>query len=84
MSASPLISSDTPAQAQPWPAFPTETDIYLLPDGRVIIADLPVELTDLAAALGTAEPCALTPTAAPSQSASLSPSPALPAPSQEQ
>ena len=25
-----------------WPALPTETDIYILPDGRVVIADLPV------------------------------------------
>jgi len=38
-----------------WPALPTETDIYILPDGRVVIADLPVELAPLAAALGAAE-----------------------------
>ena len=42
-----------------WAALPTETDIYLLPDGRVVIADLPAELTDLAHALGRAEPCAV-------------------------
>lgn len=28
-------------------AMPTETEIYLLPDGRVVIADMPIELTDL-------------------------------------
>ena len=27
-----------------WPALPTETEIYILPDGRVVIADLPAEL----------------------------------------
>jgi len=40
-----------------WPLFPTETEIYLLPNGQVIIADMPVELADLATALGaTAQP----------------------------
>jgi hypothetical protein len=38
-------------------AFPTETDIYILPDGRVIIADLPGELLDLVGTLGPVEPC---------------------------
>ncbi|MCB0121463.1 MAG: hypothetical protein KDE58_04425 [Caldilineaceae bacterium] len=38
-------------QADPWPTMPTETEIYLLPDGRVIIADMPVELTELVTAL---------------------------------
>lgn len=27
-----------------WPPLPTETEIYILPDGRVVIADLPAEL----------------------------------------
>jgi len=40
--------------------MPTETEIYILPDGRVVIADLPIELAALFAELGTAEPCAVT------------------------
>jgi hypothetical protein len=53
--------NDAPPQDAPaappgaWPNLPTETDIYILPDGRVVIADLPAELTALAAALGTVE-----------------------------
>jgi hypothetical protein len=35
-----------------WPVLPTETEIYLLPDGQVVIADLPVELADLVTELG--------------------------------
>jgi hypothetical protein len=34
-------------------SLPTETEIYLLPDGRVVVADLPAELSELAAALGS-------------------------------
>lgn len=52
--------------AQPgsdWPLLPTETEIYLLPDGRVVVADLPLELAALAAALGVVEPCAIAPAA---------------------
>ncbi len=37
----------------PFLALPTETEIYILPDGRVIVADLPVELTPLTDALGS-------------------------------
>jgi hypothetical protein len=48
-----------------WPQLPTETDIYILPDGRVVIADLPAELTALAAALGAVEPCEIAPDAQP-------------------
>ena len=40
-----------------WPLLPTETEIYILPDGRVVIADLPAELSPLAAALGAVEAC---------------------------
>jgi hypothetical protein len=29
------------------PALPTETEIYILPDGEVIVADLPAELAAL-------------------------------------
>jgi len=38
---------------EPFSALPTETEIYILPDGRVIVADLPVELAPLADALGS-------------------------------
>jgi hypothetical protein len=48
-----------------WPALPTETEIYILPDGRVVIADLPAELASLAAALGAAEACEIAPHAEP-------------------
>jgi len=37
------------------PLWPVETDIYILPDGRVIIADLPAELAALAASLGASD-----------------------------
>ena len=37
----------TPEPASDWPALPTETEIYILPDGQVVIADLPAELADL-------------------------------------
>ena len=33
------------------PGFPTETEIYILPDGQVVIADLPAELASHLAAL---------------------------------
>jgi hypothetical protein len=39
--------------------LPTETEIYILPDGRVVIADLPAELAPLLVDLGQAEACAL-------------------------
>lgn len=40
-----------------WPALLTETDIFILPDGRVVVADLPTELAALTQALGTLESC---------------------------
>ena len=45
--------------------WPTETEIYILPDGRVVVADLPAELNGLADALGVAEPCEIAPDAQP-------------------
>ncbi len=36
----------------PWPTLPTETEIYILPDGRIVIADLPAELARCLADLG--------------------------------
>lgn len=41
-------------------AWPVETDIYILPDGRVIVADLPAELAGALARLGQVEPCEIT------------------------
>ena len=41
--------------------FPTETEIYILPDGRVIVADLPAELAALVEQLGESEPCEIAP-----------------------
>ena len=38
-----------------WPLIPTETEIYILPDGRVVIADLPAELAEMLAQLGEIE-----------------------------
>ncbi len=34
--------------------FPAETEIYILPDGKVIIADMPAELAHLPSLLGRA------------------------------
>lgn len=50
-----------PSSATDWPVLPTETEIYILPDGRVVVADLPAELVDIISALGTVEPCAVAP-----------------------
>ena len=38
--------------------MPTETEIYILPDGQVVIADLPAELSDLVVRLGDVDACA--------------------------
>jgi hypothetical protein len=48
-----------------WPPLPTETDIYILPDGHIVIADLPVELTSIPSALGVVEACEIAPDAQP-------------------
>lgn len=40
--------------------LPVETDIYILPDGRVIVADLPAELAARLPSLGAVEPCEIT------------------------
>jgi hypothetical protein len=34
----------TPEAENGWPALPTETEIYILPNGEIVVADLPVEL----------------------------------------
>jgi hypothetical protein len=35
--------------------FPVETEIYILPDGQVVFADLPQELAGLRDSLGSSE-----------------------------
>ena len=37
--------------------MPTETEIYIMPDGQVVFADLPIELSELVEQLGDVEPC---------------------------
>lgn len=49
-------SASREIETQPWPLLPVETEIYILPDGRVIVADLPAELASLLAALGVPAP----------------------------
>jgi hypothetical protein len=51
---STLATDET--ELQPWPLLPVETEIYILPDGRVVVADLPVELAPLLVALGVTTP----------------------------
>jgi hypothetical protein len=48
-----------------WPQLPTETDIYILPDGRVVIADLPAELASILSGIGGVEACEIAPDAQP-------------------
>ncbi len=72
-SMSPSLMAESSAAAVPvassdWPALPTETEIYILPDGRVVIADLPAELGQLAAALGVVEVCEIEPDVQPDPS----------------
>lgn len=33
-----------PEPESAWPALPTETEIYILPNGEIVVADLPAEL----------------------------------------
>jgi hypothetical protein len=46
----------TETELEPWPLLPVETEIYILPDGRVVVADLPVELAPLIEALSVTSP----------------------------
>lgn len=41
--------------------MPTETEIYILADGRVVVADLPAELTASLTAIGAVEACEISP-----------------------
>ncbi len=51
----PSASAESTSDSD-WPALPTETEIYILPDGRVVIADLPAELATLVEELGEVVP----------------------------
>lgn len=44
-------------RAEDWPQLPTETEIYILPDGTVVVADMPMELAELVSELGEVLPC---------------------------
>lgn len=61
MSASEIVvnppdgNGSNAAALSAWPLMPTETEIYILPDGRVVIADLPAELAAMLAQLGSIE-----------------------------
>ncbi len=50
---SPSGKAEPPAP-EAWPTLPVETEIYILPDGQVVIADLPAELTALLSVLAAA------------------------------
>lgn len=43
----------TPEADDSWPLMPTETEIYILPNGEIIVADLPTELAEQLAQLQT-------------------------------
>lgn len=38
-----------PELDESWPSLPTETEIYILPNGEIVVADLPAELAALIA-----------------------------------
>lgn len=54
--AATVTSTSASNEGEAWPLLPVETEIYILPDGRVIVADLPAELASLLAALGVTVP----------------------------
>lgn len=67
MSTSPFPAHDAvsteiqqPGAEGGWPQLPVETEIYILPDGRVVVADLPAELATILPRLGLVEPCEIT------------------------
>lgn len=47
----PQVGTPQPETAEAWPTLPTETEIYILPSGEVVVADLPAELVTLIAEL---------------------------------
>lgn len=54
------ISASSEVIGDAWPLLPVETEIYILPDGRVIVADLPAELAAMLVALGVDAPADVT------------------------
>jgi hypothetical protein len=46
----------TPEADSVWPALPTETEIYILPNGEIVVADLPTELAAQLAHLTQTDP----------------------------
>lgn len=52
-----IENSQLKIENEEWPELPTETEIYILPDGTVVVADMPTELADLVSELGTVLPC---------------------------
>jgi hypothetical protein len=52
------VSTMTPEAANEWPSLPTETEIYILPSGEIVVADLPAELAAQLAQLAQFEPLA--------------------------
>ncbi|MEZ4656032.1 MAG: hypothetical protein R2911_00500 [Caldilineaceae bacterium] len=55
-------TADVPAPlTDEWPQLPTETELYILPDGQIVIADLPLELQAILATLGRPAPCEIEP-----------------------
>lgn len=59
--ATAIAGARAKTRANGAPLFPTETEIYLLPDGRVVVADLPAELEAALAQLGSFEPWVVPP-----------------------
>jgi hypothetical protein len=39
-----MIPDSDPASDEYWPRLPTETEIYILPSGEIVVADMPAEL----------------------------------------
>jgi hypothetical protein len=53
MKVTPILLSPRGETApDTWPALPTETEIYILPNGQVVVADLPAELAPAIKELG--------------------------------
>ena len=51
-SSEPLSDEHTVSLEDGWPLLPIETELYILPDGQVVVADLPAELQPLLTSLG--------------------------------
>ena len=58
MTATPAAGGAPPPAPVAWPE---ETDILILPDGRVVVTDLPAPLAAALATLGSVEPCEIGP-----------------------